>query len=71
VLLAGPHRSDRYGTPVKPVQVWADKGLFYVPMVSLGLVQKVVVLVVGLLSLQVVSLLGVTPSCSIRGWEES
>jgi hypothetical protein len=34
-------------------------------------VREVVVQVVGLESLQVVSLLGVTPSCSIQGWEES
>jgi hypothetical protein len=43
------------------VQVWADKGLGFVPVMSLGLVQEVVVLVVGLESLQVVSLLGVLP----------
>jgi hypothetical protein len=44
-------------TPVRPVQVWADRGLVFVPVMSLGLVQEVVVLVVGLESLQVVSLL--------------
>jgi hypothetical protein len=43
------------------VQVWVDRGLVFVPMMSLGLVQEVVVLVVGLESLQVVSLLGVLP----------
>jgi hypothetical protein len=48
-------------TPIRPVQVWADRGLVFVPMVSLGLVLEVVVLVVGLESLQVVSLLGVVP----------
>jgi hypothetical protein len=41
------------------VQVWADRGLVLVPVMSLGLVLEVVVLVVGLESLQVVSLLGV------------
>jgi hypothetical protein len=35
--------------------------MVFVPMMSLGLVQEVVVLVVGLESLQVVSLLGVLP----------
>jgi hypothetical protein len=39
-------------------------------MVSLSLVLEVVVLVVGLESLQVVNLLGIPPSCSIRGWED-
>jgi hypothetical protein len=58
-------------TPVRPVQVWVDRGLVFMPVMSLGLVLEVVVLVVGLESLQVVSLLGVPPSCSIRGWEES
>jgi hypothetical protein len=43
------------------VQVWADRGLVFMPMVSLGLVLEVMVLVVGLESLQVVSLLGVLP----------
>jgi hypothetical protein len=56
VLLAGLHWSDRCATPVTPVQVWADRGLVFVPVMSLGLVQEVVVLVVGLKSLQVVSL---------------
>jgi hypothetical protein len=48
-------------TPVRLVQVWADTGLVFVLVMSLGLVQVVVVLVVGLESLQVVSLLGVLP----------
>jgi hypothetical protein len=43
------------------VLVWADRGLVFVPVMSLGLFQEVVVLVVGLESLQVVSLLGVLP----------
>jgi hypothetical protein len=43
------------------VLVWADRGLVFVPVLSLGLVQEVVVLVVGLECLQVVSLLGVLP----------
>jgi hypothetical protein len=44
------------GTPVRLVQVWADKGLVFVPVVSIGLVLEVVVLVVGL-----ESLLGILP----------
>jgi hypothetical protein len=51
VLLAGLHRSDRWATPIRPVQVWADRGLVFVPRVSLGLVLGVAVLVVGLESL--------------------
>jgi hypothetical protein len=43
------------------VQVRADRRLVFVPVMSLNLVQEVVVLVVGLESLQVVSLLGVLP----------
>jgi hypothetical protein len=43
------------------VQVWADRGIVFVPVMSLGLIQEVVVLVVGLESLQVVCLLGVLP----------
>jgi hypothetical protein len=43
------------------VLIWADRGLVFVPVMSLGLVQEVVVLVVGLECLQVVSLLGVLP----------
>jgi hypothetical protein len=58
---AGLHRSDRCATRVKPVQVWADKVLVFVPVKSLVLVQEVVVMVVGLESLQVVSLLSVLP----------
>jgi hypothetical protein len=38
VLLAGLHRSDRCVTPVRLVQVWADRGLIFVPVMSLGLV---------------------------------
>jgi hypothetical protein len=48
-------------TPVRPVQVWAERGLVFVPVKSLVLVQEVVVLVCDLESLQVVSLLGVLP----------
>jgi hypothetical protein len=44
-----------WATPVRPVQVWADRGLVFVPVMSLGLFQEVVVMVVGLESLQVVS----------------
>jgi hypothetical protein len=43
------------------VEVWADRGLVFVPVMSLGLFQEVVVLVVGLESLQVVILLGILP----------
>jgi hypothetical protein len=43
------------------MQVWANRGLVFMPVMSLGLVQEVMVLVVGLESLQVVSLLGVLP----------
>ena len=46
-------------TPVRPVQVWADSESGFVLVRMLGLVLEVVVLVVGLESLQVVSLLGV------------
>jgi hypothetical protein len=61
-------------TPVRPVRhtgqtsagLGRQRWLVFVPVMSLGLVQEVVVLVVGLESLQVVSLLGVFPSCSIR-----
>jgi hypothetical protein len=48
-------------TPVRPVQVSADRVLFFVLVRRLGLVWVVVVLVVGMGSLQVVSLLGVLP----------
>jgi hypothetical protein len=61
VLLAGPHRSDRCTTPVRPVQIWTDSTLGFMLVQMLGLVLEVVVLVVGLKSLQVVSLLGVLP----------
>jgi hypothetical protein len=61
VLLVGLHWSDGCTTPVRPVQVWADRRLGFEPVMSLSLVQEVVVLVVGLESLQVVSLLGVLP----------
>jgi hypothetical protein len=63
VLLAELHQSDWCTTPVRPVQVWADR--------RLGFVQVVVVLVVGMESLQVVSLLGVLPLMLNTGWEES
>jgi hypothetical protein len=43
------------------VQVCADRGLIFLPVMSLSLVQEVVVLVVDLESLQVVSLLSVPP----------
>jgi hypothetical protein len=48
-------------TPVRPVQVWADRVLVSVLARRLSLIQVVVVLVVGMGSLQVVSLLGVLP----------
>jgi hypothetical protein len=53
--------ADGRATPVRPMQLWADRGLVFVPMTSLGLVWEAVVLVVGLDRLQVVSLLGVLP----------
>jgi hypothetical protein len=59
VLLAGLHRSDWCATPVRPVQVWTDNSLGFELVQMLGLFLEVVVLVVGLESLQVVSLLGV------------
>jgi hypothetical protein len=61
VLLTGLHRSDRCVTPGRPVQVQAGRGLVFVLVMSLGSVQEVKILVVGLESLQVVSLLGVLP----------
>jgi hypothetical protein len=61
VLLAELHRSDRCATPVRPVQVWTDNTLGVVLVQMLSLVLEVVVLVVGLESLHVVSLLGVLP----------
>jgi hypothetical protein len=39
----------------------ADRGLVFVPVMSLGLFQVVVILVVGMGGLQVVSLLGILP----------
>jgi hypothetical protein len=48
-------------TPVRPVQVWTGRILVFVLVQMLGLVLQVVVLVVGLESLQEVSLLGVLP----------
>jgi hypothetical protein len=47
--------------PVRPVWSLQGASLVFVPVRSLGLFQVVVVLVVGLESLQVVSLLGVLP----------
>jgi hypothetical protein len=47
------------GTPVRPVQVWTDSILGFMLVQMLGLVLEVVVLVVGLESLQVVTLLSV------------
>jgi hypothetical protein len=48
-------------TPVRPVQVWADRVLVSVLARRIVLDQVVVVLVVGMGSLQVVSLLGISP----------
>jgi hypothetical protein len=48
-------------TLVRPVQVWIDSILGFVLIQMLGLVLEVVVLMVGLESLQVVSLLGILP----------
>jgi hypothetical protein len=45
----------------QPVQVWTDPELVFVVVRMLGLVQVVVVLVVGMGSLQVISLLGILP----------
>jgi hypothetical protein len=59
VLLAEHHRSDRCTPPVRPVLVWTDSGLVSVLVRMLSLVLVVVVLVVGMESLQVVSLLDV------------
>jgi hypothetical protein len=61
VLLAELHQSDRCAILVRLVKVWAAKVLVFVPVMSLGLVQEVVFLVVGLKRLQEVSLLGVLP----------
>jgi hypothetical protein len=59
VLLPRSHRSDRCGAPVRPVQAWTGSGLGFVLVQVRGLFLEVVVLVVGLESLQVVRLLGV------------
>jgi hypothetical protein len=48
-------------TPVRPVQAWIGNSLGFVLVQVLGLVLEVVVLVVGLESLQEVSFLGVLP----------
>jgi hypothetical protein len=48
-------------TPVRPVQVWTDSIFGFTLVQMLGLVLEVMVLVVGLESLQVISLLGVLP----------
>jgi hypothetical protein len=61
VLLTGLHRSDWCTTPVTPVQVWTDSSLDFELIQTLGWVLEVVVLVVGLESLQEVSLLGIPP----------
>jgi hypothetical protein len=58
-------------TPVRPVQAWTGSVLGFVLVQVRGLFLEVVVLVVGLESLQVVRLLGVLPSSSLWGWEES
>jgi hypothetical protein len=70
VLLAGLHRSDWCTTPVRSAQVWADRELVFVPVMSLGLFHEVVVLVVGLESLEVVCLLGVLPLALNMGMGE-
>jgi hypothetical protein len=51
VLLVELHQSHQCATPVRPLQVWADRGLVFVPVMSHSLVQEAVVLVVGLESL--------------------
>jgi hypothetical protein len=61
VLLVELHQSDQCATPVRLVQVWADRGLVFVPVKSLIFVQEVVFLAVSLETLQVVSFLGVLP----------
>jgi hypothetical protein len=61
VLLANLHRSDRCTTPVRPLQVWVDRVQVTVLVRRLGLVQVVVILVVGMGSLRVVSLPSVLP----------
>jgi hypothetical protein len=61
VLLPRLHRSDRCGAPVRPVQAWTGSRLGFVLVQVRGLFLEVVVLVVGLESLQVVRLLGILP----------
>lgn len=61
MLLPRSHRSDWCGAPVRPVQAWTGSGLGFVLVQVRGLFLEVVVLVVGLESLQVVWLLGVPP----------
>jgi hypothetical protein len=61
VLLPRSHRSDRSGAPVRPVQAWTGSSSGFVLVQVRGLVLEVVVLVVGLESLQEVSLLGGLP----------
>jgi hypothetical protein len=58
-LLAWLHLSDRSEAPVRPVQAWTGSSLGFVLVQVRGLVLEVVVLMVGLESLQDVSLLGV------------
>jgi hypothetical protein len=58
---ARSHRSDRCGAPVKPVQACTGSSLGFVLLQVQGLFLEVVALVVGLVSLQVVRLLGVLP----------
>jgi hypothetical protein len=59
VLLAKHHQLDRCTPPVRPMQVWADSGLVFVLVRMRGLVLVVMVLVVGMESMQVVDLLDV------------
>jgi hypothetical protein len=61
VLLVGLQRSDRSGAPVILVQAWTGSSLGFVLVQVRSLVLEVVVLVVGLESLQEVSLLGILP----------
>jgi hypothetical protein len=61
VLLPRLHRSDRCGAPVRPVQSWTASSLGFVLVQVRELFLEVVVLVVGLESLQVVRLLGILP----------
>jgi hypothetical protein len=70
VMLPRLHRSDRCGAPVRPVQAWIGSSLGFMLVQVRGLFLEVVVLVVGLESLQVFRLLGILPSSSLRGWEE-